>query len=45
MRIDAVKRFAEGAILGQKPIPQWDAIRLLKLMAEPWNDVFRRTLG
>ena len=28
-----------------KPIAQWDAAPLLKLMWEAWNDVFRRTLG
>ncbi|MCS6803437.1 MAG: Swt1 family HEPN domain-containing protein [Dehalococcoidia bacterium] len=45
VRMDAVRRFAEDPILGQKPIAQWDAAGLLKLMWETWNDVFGRTLG
>src|SRR5690606_10809846 len=31
--------------LSEKPIAQWDAAGLLKLMWETWNDVFGRTLG
>jgi hypothetical protein len=45
VRMDAVRRFAEDPMLGQKPIAQWDAAGLLKLMWETWNDVFGRTLG
>src|SRR5215470_1800577 len=45
LRMDAVRRFAEDPMLGQKPITQWDAAGLLKLMWEVWNDVFGRTLG
>ena len=45
VRMDAVRRFAEDPILGQKPIAQWDVAGLLKLMWETWNDVFGRTLG
>jgi predicted AAA+ superfamily ATPase len=45
VRMDAVKRFAEDPMLGAKPIAQWDAAGLLKLMWETWNDVFGRTLG
>src|SRR5207302_4899443 len=29
----------------KKPLAEWDATALLKLMWEAWNDVFRRTLG
>jgi len=29
----------------KKPIAEWDAAALLKLMWESWNDVFRLTLG
>jgi predicted AAA+ superfamily ATPase len=43
--MDAVRRFAEDPMLGQKPVAQWDAAGLLKLMWETWNDVFGRTLG
>jgi predicted AAA+ superfamily ATPase len=32
-------------INGSKPVTQWDAAALLKLMWEGWNDVFRKTLG
>jgi hypothetical protein len=32
-------------MLGNKPLVQWDAAGLLKLMWEAWNDVFGRTLG
>ena len=35
----------EGRPLAEKDIVQTDAARLLKLMWEAWNDVFRRTLG
>jgi predicted AAA+ superfamily ATPase len=45
IRMDAVRRFAEDPILGKKPIAEWDAAGLLKLMAETWNDVFRQILG
>ena len=45
VRMDAVRRFADDPMLGQKPIAQWDVAGLLKLMWETWNDVFGRTLG
>src|SRR5258708_2563470 len=45
VRMDAVRRFAEDPMLGNKPIQQWDASGLLKLTWETWNDVFKRTLG
>ncbi len=45
VRMEAVRRFAEDPMLSNKPIEQWDAAGLLKLMWETWNDVFRRTLG
>jgi hypothetical protein len=45
MRIEALRRFAEDPILGQKPIAQWDVAGLLKIMWETWNEVFARTLG
>ena len=44
-KMDAVRRFADDPILGQKSITQWDVAGLLKLMWETWNDVFGRTLG
>ena len=45
VRMDAVRRFADDPMLGQKPIAQWDAAGVLKLMWQTWNDVFGRTLG
>ncbi len=45
LKMEAVRRFAEDPKLGQKPIAQWDAAGLLKLLWETWNDVFARTLG
>jgi len=38
-------RLGDDRINAGKPISQWDAATLLKLMWESWNDVFRRTLG
>jgi hypothetical protein len=35
----------EDRVLAKKPVAEWDAAVLLKLMWEAWNDVFRRTLG
>ncbi len=45
VRMDGIRKFADDPMLGQKPIAQWDAAGLLKLMWETWNDVFRKTLG
>ncbi len=45
VRMDAIRRFAEDPLLATKPIVEWDAAGLLKLMWETWNDVFKRTLG
>ena len=45
VRVDTVRRFVDDPMLGNKPIAQWDAAGLLKLMWETWNDVFGRTLG
>ncbi|MCC7486352.1 MAG: DUF499 domain-containing protein [Burkholderiales bacterium] len=35
----------EDRINARKPLAEWDAAALLKLVWESWNDVFRRTLG
>ena len=45
LRMDTVRRFSDDPMLGQRPIAQWDAAGLLKLLWETWNDVFARTLG
>jgi len=42
----AAARYAEDdRNLARKPVSEWDAAGLLKLMWEAWNDVFRRILG
>lgn len=39
------RQFAEDVLTRDKPIADWDAAALLKLMWESWNEVFRETLG
>jgi predicted AAA+ superfamily ATPase len=41
----AVKGFLDDPLLASKPVAEWDAAALLKIMSETWNDVFRKTLG
>ena len=38
-------RYLNDDRLGEKPIAEWDAYALLKLMWEAWNTVFRKVLG
>ena len=45
VRIESIRRFAEDPMLVDKPISDWDASGLLRLMWETWNEVFRDTLG
>ncbi|TWB75524.1 putative AAA+ superfamily ATPase [Nitrospirillum amazonense] len=45
IQIPAVRAFAEDPMARNRPIPEWDASLLLKLMWEAWNEVFRNTLG
>ena len=45
VRMDAIRRFAEDPVLADRPMAEWDASGLLRLMWETWNDVFRNTLG
>jgi len=45
VNMETVRRFTEDPLLKNKPIAEWDAASLLKLMWETWNDVFRKTLG
>jgi len=45
VRMESVRRFVEDPMLKDKPIAEWDAAGVLKLMWETWNDVFRETLG
>jgi predicted AAA+ superfamily ATPase len=44
-RAQAARLMGEDRLLEGKPLAQWDAAALLKLMWEAWNDVFRKTLG
>ena len=37
--------FPDDPKLKNKPVAEWDASALLKLMWDTWNDVFRHTLG
>ena len=43
--LQSVKSFVDDPMVAKKPIGEWDASALLKLMWETWNEVFRRTLG
>src|SRR5262245_33838772 len=41
----AVLFLGEDRLLAEKPVTQWDASALLKIMWDAWNEVFRKTLG
>jgi len=45
LTMDKVRGFVEDPMLANKPIEEWDASALLKLMWDTWNEVFRKTLG
>jgi predicted AAA+ superfamily ATPase len=42
---EAARFMGEDRLNAKKPVSQWDAAALLKLMWESWNDIFRKTLG
>ena len=42
---ETIRLAGDDRILSKKPVGQWDAAALLKLMWDSWNEVFRRTLG
>lgn len=42
---EAQQRLATDRLRGNKPLGEWDAAALLRLMWESWNDVFGQTLG
>lgn len=42
---EARRIMGEDRLLANKPLSDWDATALLKLMWEAWNEVFRRVLG
>jgi predicted AAA+ superfamily ATPase len=45
LTLERVRGFVEDPMLANKPIEEWDASALLKLMWDTWNEVFRKTLG
>jgi predicted AAA+ superfamily ATPase len=42
---EASRFLAEDRVNATRPLAEWDAAALLKLMWESWNTVFRKTLG
>ena len=42
---EAAQRYATNRKLAARPIPEWDAHALLRLMWDAWNAVFRTVLG
>jgi predicted AAA+ superfamily ATPase len=42
---EAQRLLGTDRLRGNKPIVEWDAAALLRLMCEAWNEVFRQTLG
>ena len=43
--VTTLRRFVDDPRLSDRPVTEWDAAGLLKLMWETWNDVFRPILG
>ena len=43
--VPALQTLANDQLVRDKPIVEWDAALLLKVMWESWNEVFRKTLG
>ena len=43
--MDRIRRYADDPRLKDKPIEQWDASGLLRLMTDVWREVFQDTLG
>ncbi len=43
--MEMVQRYADDPVLSRRPIPEWDAAGLLKVMWDTWNSVFGNTLG
>jgi predicted AAA+ superfamily ATPase len=42
---EASRLLGEDRLNAKRPVAEWDAAPLLKLMWEAWNEVFRKTLG
>jgi hypothetical protein len=43
--MEASRFMGDARLNTQRPIADWDAAALLKLMWDSWNDIFRKTLG
>ncbi len=43
--VPVLQTLANDQLVKDKPIVEWDASLLLKVMWESWNEVFRKTLG
>lgn len=44
--LEMAKRFVgDDRLIVNRPLAQWDAAPLLKLMWDAWNEIFRKTLG
>jgi hypothetical protein len=42
---EAMRLTGEDRLLANRPLAEWDAAALLRVMWEGWNEVFRKTLG
>ncbi|HEX6899320.1 MAG TPA: Swt1 family HEPN domain-containing protein [Thermoanaerobaculia bacterium] len=42
---ETIRLLGDDRLNARKPVAEWDAAALLKLMWESWNEVFRKTLG
>ena len=42
---ETVRLLGEDRLNAKRPVADWDASALLRLMWDAWNDVFRNTLG
>src|SRR4051812_21012108 len=42
---EASRFLGEDRLNARKPVSEWDVSALLKLMADSWQEVFRKTLG
>lgn len=45
MSMEKIRRFTDDPLLKDKPISQWDAAGLLRLMTDTWHEIFQPTLG
>jgi predicted AAA+ superfamily ATPase len=43
--VETLRFLGDDRVNTKRPVAEWDASALLKLMWDSWNDVFRKTLG